>query len=64
MHSKTNVKAGHCNGARYTIKVIGRYRLVLEKLEANEDDKDKILLLPRTPMQHDAKDQPFCMTRL
>ena len=59
-----NVKAGHNNGTRYIIKAIGKYRLIIEKLEADKDDEDKILLLPRIPIQYDPKDQPFFMKRL
>ena len=60
-----DIKAGHCNGTRYLIKHIGQYRLVLEKLQATEGDKNKILILPRIPLKHavSAKFQ-FELTRL
>ena len=35
-----DIKAGHCNGTRYLVKHIGQYRLVLEKLQATEEDKN------------------------
>ena len=60
-----DIKAGHCNGTRYLIKHIGQYRLVLEKLHAEEGDKNKILILPRIPMKHAMSDKfAFELTRL
>ena len=35
-----DIKAGHCNGTRYLVKEIGRYRLLLEKLKQREGKKE------------------------
>ena len=60
-----DIKAGHCNGTRYRIKHMGQYRLVLEKLHAEEGDKNKVLILPRIPMKHAMSDKfVFELTRL
>jgi ATP-dependent DNA helicase PIF1 len=59
-----NIPAGHCNGTRYIVKAIGKYRLVLEKLDADPDDKDKILLLPRIPMISNEASTAFKLKRL
>ena len=60
-----DIKAGHCNGTRYLIKHMGQYRLVLEKLHAEEGDKNKVLILPRIPMKHAMSDKfAFELTRL
>ena len=31
------IKGGHCNGTRYLVKHIGQFRLVLHKLNAQDD---------------------------
>ena len=59
-----DIKAGHCNGTRYLVKHIGQYRLVLHKLDANEEDKNKVLILPRIPMRYGGQSFPFELTRL
>jgi len=58
-----NIKAEHCNGTRYIIKAIGKYRLVLEKLKCNEDDENKILILPRIPTCSTQSNFPFTLKR-
>ena len=47
-----DIKAGHCNGTRYLVKEIGRYRLLLEKLNQKEGDKNTMLILPMIPMRY------------
>ena len=47
-----DIKAGHCNGTRYLVKEIGRYRFLLEKLNQKEGDKNTTLILPRIPMRY------------
>jgi len=59
-----DIDAGHCNGTRYLVKQIGKYRLVLQKLNANKDDKDAILILPRIPLRYGGHAFPFELTRL
>ena len=59
-----DIKAGHCNGTRYLVKEIGRYRLLLEKLNQTEGDKNTTLLLPRIPMSYEGKQFPFELKRL
>lgn len=59
-----NIKAGHCNGTRYIIKAIGKHRLVLEKLDAEWNDEDKVLLLPRIPMISNESSTSFRLKRL
>ena len=59
-----DIKAGHCNGTRYLVKEIGRYRLLLEKLNQTEGDKTTTLLLPRIPMRYGGKQFPFELKRL
>ncbi|EJK70538.1 hypothetical protein THAOC_08090 [Thalassiosira oceanica] len=59
-----DIKGGHCNGTRYLVKHIGEYRLVLHKLEAGPDDKDKVLILPRIPLRYNGVDLPFEICRL
>ena len=44
-----DIYAGHCNGTRYLVKVIGQYRVILHKLDVKDDDKNKILILPWIP---------------
>ena len=46
-----DIKGGHCNGTRYLVKHIGKYRLVLRKLDTNDDDKN-VLILPRIPLRY------------
>ena len=58
-----NIKAGHCNGTRYIIKTIGKYRLILQKLTCDEDDENKILSLPRIPMTSTQSNFPFTLKR-
>ena len=38
-----DIKGGHCNGTGYLVKHIGQFRLVLHKLNAQDDDKTKYL---------------------
>jgi len=38
--------------------------LVLHKLDAKEDDKNKVLILPRIPMRYCGQKFPFKLTRL
>ena len=59
-----DIKAGHCNGTRYLVKEVGKYRLLLEKLNHNKEDKNTTLLLPRIPMKYGGKQFPFELTRL
>ena len=59
-----DIKAGHCNGTRYLVKHIGKYRLVLHKLDCKEEDKNKVLILPRIPMRYGGESFPFELTRL
>ena len=59
-----DINAGHCNGTRYLVKCIGKYRLVLHKLDAKEDDKNKVLILPRIPLRYGGQSFPFELTRL
>ena len=59
-----DINAGHCNGTRYLVKQIGKYRLVLHKLDAKEDDKNKVLILPRIPLRYGGQSFPFELTRL
>ena len=59
-----DIKAGHCNGTRYLVKEIGRYRLLLEKLNHKEGDKNTTLLLLRIPMRYGGKQFPFELKRL
>ena len=59
-----DIKAGHCNGTRYLVKKVGRYRLLLEKLNHKQGDKNKTLLLPRIPMRYGGKQFPFELKRL
>ena len=42
-----DIYAGHCNGTRHLVKVIGQYRLILHKLDIR--DKNKILILSQIP---------------
>ena len=59
-----DIDAGHCNGTRYLVKHIGQYRLVLHKLDARDNDKNKVLILPRIPMRYGGQSFPFELTRL
>ena len=61
-----DIKGGHCNGTRYLVKHIGEYRLVLHKLDAGPDDKDRVLILPQIPLRYNGLDLPFelCRCRL
>ena len=59
-----NIKAGHCNGTRFLVKKIGKFRLVLQKLDAAPDDNNSILILPRIPMRSGGKSFPFELCRL
>lgn len=59
-----DIKAGHCNGTRYLVKEVGKYRLLLEKLNHNKGDKNTNLLLPRIPMKYGGKQFLFELTRL
>ena len=59
-----DINGGHCNGTRYLVKHIGQYRLVLEKLNAKKDDKNKMLILPRIPLKYGGMKFPFELSRL
>ena len=59
-----DIKAGHCNGSRYMVKHIGQFRLVLHKLNAKQDDQNKVLILPRIPMRYGGRSFKFGITRL
>lgn len=59
-----DIKAGHCNGTRYLVKEIGRYRLLLEKSNQTEGDKNTTLLLQRIPMRYGGKQFPFELKHL
>ena len=59
-----NIKNEHCNGTRYIIKAIGKFRLVLEKLKCDEDDENKILILPRIPTSSTQTNFPFALKRI
>ena len=59
-----DVYAGHCNGTRYLIKVIGQYRMILHKLDARDDDKNKVLILPQILCHYGGKSFPFELTQL
>ena len=59
-----DIKGGHCNGTRYLVKHVGQYRLVLHKLDYEEGDKNKVLILPRIPLRYGGKSFPFELTRL
>ena len=41
-----DINAGHCNGTQYLFKYLGKYRLVLLKLDAKDDNKNKVMILP------------------
>ena len=59
-----DINAGHCNGTRYLVKHLGIYRLVLHKLDAKDDDKNKVLILPRISLRYSGTIFPFELTRL
>ena len=59
-----DIYTGHCNGTRYLVKEIGEYRLILHKLDAKEDDKTKILVLPWIPCHYGGRNFPFELTQL
>jgi ATP-dependent DNA helicase PIF1 len=59
-----DIQGGHCNGTRYLVKHIGKYRLVLEKLDCKDDDRNKTLILPRIPTRYGGQSFPFELTRL
>ena len=50
-----DIKGGRCNETRYVVKHIGQFRLVLHKLNAQDDDKNKVLILLRIPMRYGDK---------
>ena len=50
-----DIKAGDCNGSRYLVKHIGKFRLVLHKLDAKETDKKLVRILSRIPMRYGGK---------
>ena len=56
-----DIYAGHCNGTRYLVKEIGEYRLILHKLDAKEDDKTKILVLPQIPCHYGGRNFPMSL---
>ena len=59
-----DINAGHCNGTRYFVKTIGKYRLVLKKLSSEGNEND-VLILPRIPMTSSAGTKlPFVLKRL
>ena len=57
-----DIYAGHCNGTRYLVTVIGQYRVILHKLDVKDDDKNRILILPQIPRHYGGKDFPFELT--
>ena len=57
-----DINAGHCNGTRYLVKVIGQYRVILHKLDVKDDDKNKIVILPQIPCHYGGKNFPFELT--
>ena len=59
-----DIYTDHCNGTRYLVKEIGEYRLILHKLDAKEDDKTKILVLPWIPCHYGGRNFPFELTQL
>ena len=59
-----DIYAGHCNGTKYLVKVIGQYRVMLHKLDVKDDDKNKILILPWIPCYYGGKNYPFELTQL
>ena len=44
---KMDINAGHCNGTRSSVKMIGLYRIILHKLDARDDDENKVVILSR-----------------
>ena len=56
-----NIYVGHCNGTRYLVKEIGEYRLILHKIDAKEDDKTKILVLPQIPCHYGGRNFPMSL---
>ena len=50
-----DIYAGHCNGTRYLVKVIGQYRVILHKIDVKDDDKNKIWILPWIPCHYQGK---------
>ena len=61
---KMDICAGHCNGTRYLVKVIGQYRIILHRLDARDDDKSKVLILPQIPYHYGGKSFPFYLAQL
>ena len=55
-----DISAGHCNGTRYLVKMIGQYRL--HKLDVKDDDKTKILILSWIPCHYGGNNFPFELT--
>ena len=59
-----DICAGHCNGTRNLVKVIGQYRMILHRLDARDDDKSKVLILPQIPYHYGGKSFPFYLAQL
>ena len=59
-----DINGTHCNGTPYLVKYLGEYRLVLHKLDADPDDKNKVLILPRIPLKYSGMKSAFEVTRL
>ena len=59
-----DIYAGHCNGTRYLVKMIGQYRVILCQLDAKIDDKENDLILPQIPCHYGGRNFPFELTRL
>ena len=59
-----DIYAGHCNGTRYLVRLIGQYRMILLKLDARDNYKNKVLILPWIPCHYGGKCFPFELTQL
>ena len=53
-----DIYAGYCNEARYLVKVIGQYGMILHKPDV-QDDKNKVLILPWIPCHYGEKNFPI-----
>ena len=58
-----NTKAGHCNEARYLVKIIDQYRLVLDKLYSKSGYRNRLLILTCIPIDYGGDVFPFKLTR-
>ena len=59
-----NIKADHCNRTRYLVKRIGKYWIVLHKLDSKPNDRNCLLIIPLIPMEYGRKVFPFTLMRL